>query len=185
MTPNRRQFTLRQLMLFTLVYASVFAFVAAFSVPSIQILCAASIVTVFVAVDLCFGGSKVRDIPILSRFSMFVARYASAFTISVVACFFVFFHTLQTAPAPRPSVTFLKLISGEFLKEPIGELVRIILVALIYFGLFMILSTAGLVSSLFALRHFRSARWLLLVNVPGVLLLVWFVVAALLGSPDS
>ena len=185
---NNFRVPLRKLFLWLSVYACLFAIVAGFPTPNVQIAAAIVILTAFVIMDVRWQRSTETSSPALARSAIVVAYYATAFVVSVVVCFGLFLLLPEPPAPPKPPLPFLAALyhiaSGQLFAD-IGQAIgKVLLACLIYYGLFAVFSTAGFLSSLFGLRHFGSAKWFALINFPGAAMFTCFVIAAIFDSSE-
>jgi hypothetical protein len=153
-----RQVTLSKLFLVTFIYAAALALLASCNVPILQQALAMSVLSVFVAADLCMIGLQRNK-----NSSVLWSYYATAFAFGALGCLIGVLFEPPSAPAPT---------TGFDLKSAIAPLVRIFGVIVMYFMSFAVFSSTAFVISLFSLRRSRLARWLLLMNFPGTAIFV-------------
>ena len=144
--------------------------------PTVQIVAATTIVTVFVIMDLRYRPEGRNEVPTLAHCSIVLAYYASAFAISVAVCYGLHEITPEPPVPPAPPQSLfaalaglLKLFSGDFLGDCFDREIRIIFT---YYWLFAIFSAVVFCSSLFSVKHYQVAKWFLLLSSPGVCLFV-------------
>ncbi len=181
---NRARFSLRQVFLWLSIYALLLGSLSCLPVTPNQFLAAVAVVTAFVIID---SQSKFDrgSAPTFARVSLAIAFYATAFAAATAVSFAIYeyFPPTPTPKPPLPLLAFLLELGSGHLFHEIGNAVGDALaVAITHYALFAACSAAAFFASLFALRHFRFAKWLAIVNAPGAF---WggFVVAA--GIYDS
>ena len=174
----RQKITLGRLFAWTSVYAVAFGGMSTFAAmlrdagglsgPLIHLAAAIVVVSAFVAGDIWFTPVEEAPIPRLARSSVFVSYYATAFALSVILSFGLSCIAPPPLSPPAPDASY---VEGIF--DAIGKAQVVAFSYLLTIGVF---SVIGFISSLFALRRYRSAKWLALVNIPGTLVFAWFVV---------
>ena len=182
------RFSMRQLFLWSSVYALLLGIVAGLPVPPIQIVAAIAVVTAFVIIDSISARDR-SAVPAAARCSMVVAHFATAFAVGVGVCFALFLIVPEPPAPPKPPLSFLGTVyhiaSGQLFLD-VGQAVgKAVAIRITYYQLFAIFSAIAFSSSLFALRRFRSAKWYALLNSPGTCLFILFVVAEILDSIGS
>lgn len=148
-----RQISLSKLFIVTFVYAAGLALLASCNVPILQQILAISVLTVFVAADLCLIGLQQSN-----NNSVVWSYYATAFAFCALGGLVGVLFEPPSASLPA---------TGFDLKSAIAPLVRIFGVMMMYLASFAVFSSTAFVISLFSLRRSRMARWLLLINFPG------------------
>lgn len=165
---------LRKVFVWLAVYACLFAICGGLPVPAVQFGAATAVVTLFVLMDMRSAARDDKAAPVVARCSIVLAYYSFAFALSVAVCY-ALYEIIPEPPTPPPKpLPFLSavfhIVSGQLFAD-IGDAIGpAIAIVSAYFGLFALFSTISFTSSLLALRHFKSAKWLALINVPGVLL---------------
>ena len=154
-TLPRLRFSIRQLVLATLVYAFLFAILAALRMPPFQILAASGVVTMFVVGDLLCGSSGRAAVPIHARAAHRVAKYASAFVLAMVVCLVVYL-VAGAAPTAHSSSTAVSV-----LLSPVGFFAALSMIAFVA-----------------ALQYYQTSVVYLFCNAPGVSLFGYMVYAA-------
>jgi len=183
------QIPLRKLFLWLSVYACFFAIVAGLPVPTFQIIAAFTVVTAFVIMDSRSAPDSRHEVPALARCSIVLAYYASAFALTVAVCFGLdqFVPEALTPPEPPPTffATVYYITSGQLFVDIVQAIERQIMIGITYYQLFAVFSAIAFCSSLFGLRHLRSAKWFLLLSSPGMCLFAFFIIAAILDSVEG
>jgi hypothetical protein len=182
-------FPLRKLFLWLSVYACLFGIVAGLPVPTVQIVAATTIVTVFVIMDLRYRPEGRNEVPTLAHCSIVLAYYASAFAVSVAVCYGLHEITPEPPVAPTPPQSLfaalaglLELLYGDSLGDSIG---REIMIVMTYYWLFTVFSAVVFCSSFFSVKHYQVAKWFLLLSSPGMCLFVYFLVLELAESANG
>lgn len=173
------------LLLWISLYALLLGAMAAFSLPLIQIFAGIIVLTTFVIIESRWGVTR-SDIPVLPRCSLVVAHYATAFSVAIGVCCALYNILPEPVPPPKAPLPFLAavlyVVSGQLFADVGHAVGRGIAIVITYYQLFALFSTVAFSSSLFALRHWRSAKWYALFNAPGTCLFAFFVIAAFLGE---
>jgi hypothetical protein len=154
----RFRVSVRALLLYTLVYACLFAVFGAGPTTAMEMSAATGVVTMFIAVDV-WRGSPLAGVPRLARGGAFVGYYSLAIALSGLCCFLV---RVITPSPPPPAKSFLAFLA-EFEQALAAALGPIIL----FLGVYLCFSVVGFVASLLAIRHVRSAKWIALASLPG------------------
>lgn len=180
------QVPLRTLFLWLSVYACLFGVVAALPVPNVQLVAAVTVVTSFVVMDSRRGSNGCHAVPILARCSITLAYYALAFAASVAVCYALYVLVPEPPTPPKPATSFFsgiwQVVSGQLIAEAIGRKIRTVST---YYVLFAMFSAIAFCSSLLALRHFGTAKWLLVLSSPGACLFAFIAVAEIIESAEG
>lgn len=159
-----RQFNLLTLFFATFIYAAALALLAAWNAPILQQALAMGVLTVFVVADLGMVGVRQSE-----SNSVVCSYYATAFAVGALGCLVGVLFEPSPAPITAASID---------LKSAFEPLIRTFAVLAMYFTSFALFSSTAFAISLFSMRRSRLARWLLLINSPGMATLVWFTVVA-------
>ncbi len=178
------QIPLRKVFVWLAVYACLFAICGGLPVPAVQFGAAIVVVTIFVLMDMWSSARDDTAASVVARCSIVVAYYSFAFAVCVAVCFALYEIIPEPATPPKPLpflATVFHIVSGQLFRD-IGDAIgRAIMLVQAYFGLFAVFSTISFTSSLFALRRFKSAKWLALLDLPGVMLFGYFVAVEILA----
>jgi hypothetical protein len=177
--------SVRALLLYVLVYACFFAIFAAGPTTGIEMSVATGIVTAFVVADV-WRGPHPADTPRRARCGVFVGCYSLAIALGGLICFILRVNAPPPPPAVNPPQSFLGVlfyfVTGAFLADLVHGLVAVLVPIIVFGGVFLLFSTLGLLASLFAVRHIRSAKWLALACLPGAGLLTAIWIGEMLGG---
>lgn len=176
------QFSLLRCLAWMAVYALLLAVATVCRTPPTQLAIALGVTTLFAGVDLVLAGKRDRSATSLVHVSQWVASFSSALSLATLLVFFSFFLLPAASPSPtplKPPPTFWELWSDPAAKAEFNRGIETVLTILaIFCGLFCGFSLLGFCASLIALPSYRRAILFLMINVPGVLLLAYFVVGA-------
>lgn len=166
------QFSLRQLCLTVSLYALAFGLLTLIGPTPMEMALVLGVLTCFLIGERWLVLSRL-EWPTYTGIGLYVAYYATAGAIAIIGCLFAF----DPPPLP-PAPTHLGLIAAIF--WPIAWMIGHVLK---YFIFASLLSTIGLIGSLFALRQSRLAWGLLLLNLPGAYFFCAFMVGLMTGEP--
>ncbi|MEX2119309.1 MAG: hypothetical protein WD847_06930 [Pirellulales bacterium] len=161
------QISLSKLFLVTFVYAAALALLSPWNFGSMQKALALGILTFFVGFDL----SRVRlrqDVSGESKDAwVFCAYYSTAFAFATLGCMVGFLCAPFSPSAAEPERTLAAAYS---------PLVRTFAITVLYIAAFTVFSSIAFVMSLVALRRSQTAWWLLIINSPGIIILLMFAI---------
>lgn len=176
------QFSIRDALTWTAVYACLFAVAQGLRYTLIHWIAAIAVVSAFVILDVRSRQHERQVTPAFAQRFMLAGYYSTSLILALVACFALF--CVLPAPPPKKTASFISTVVDFLTGKLYEDFGRGLAEGLSWFiGFvfrFVLLSITGFVSSLFAWRHFRSAKWLALMNLPGIVLLLWLLVAAIL-----
>lgn len=161
------QISLSKLFLVIFVYAAALALLSFWNFGSMQRAVALCIVTFFVGFDLSILRLRQDVSRARKDASIVCAYYSTAFAFATLGCMagflFVPFSTSAAVPEPTLAAAF-------------SPLVRTFAITVLYIAAFTVFSSIAFVNSLVALRRSRTAWWLLVINSPGVIILLMFTI---------
>jgi hypothetical protein len=190
--PARKwRFTTGQLFLKVAIVAGFLPLLALFGENHVAIALAVLVLLVFAVYELRDPPEGLTELPRMTRFSFAVSRiafaYAIALCVSLLAWFIVGEPPRRPLPPPPTSVLgkLWYFFSGKFksdLGEGIGAALAHSMRIGVHLSLMALLSSISCVGAIVALRRYKKAQWLAMLNVPGLVVVVIALSSAIIST---
>jgi hypothetical protein len=166
--------SLGKLLLITSVYAVYLAIVGGLPIPHVIFAAGIVVITLFVVADMRSTETDNRVIPLCARLCFVVSYYATAFAAAGAVSLALLVLLPEPATPPKPPLPFLEavltIVSGQLFVD-IGNAIKIaLLIGITFMSMFLLSGILAFLAALGALRYYRAAKWLAIVNIASVLL---------------